>query len=277
LIYIYYNHTENATQDGKYPVIFKSENVRDSIKERILSSWYAALELRKNNIVKDLIFLLENHDKIIPKPPSKKGGGLSSALSGLGGKLSGAKDSLSGLKDKVTGKEANLQKDILKQMGSDDPNQEGEEDSKLQGDYKPENEHGDEFYFNKLVEYKTHLFSENVTKNKKPQYYASGYQAVKLHNRILYKVIRHYSGIPRKYLSTTLRRIMLGDDAIGYISQYKTKKPYTQSPKKVTGIYDLFIAQIANLANSEIKDVINLQLQLQHSLENYGGGGDCRP
>lgn len=261
LIYIYYQHDETADDNGKHPVLFNPEKVRYDIKKQILSSWYAALDLRKKYIINNgLKYLLENHDKIIPNPSSKKGGGLSSALSGLGSKMIGAKDSLSGLKGKVTGDQAKMQKDILKQMGSDDPNdaEDGEQDPKLQGDYNPKNEYGDEFYFNKLVEYKTKLFSKNVTKNKKSQYFASGSQAVKLHQKILYKVIRHYSGIPRKYLSTTLRRIILGDDAIGYISQYKTRISYKRSPNKVTGIYDLFIAQITNLKDGVIKDVITL-------------------
>lgn len=249
LIYIYYKHGGKNSY-GKYPVIFKPDSLRDDIKEKILSSWYAALDLRKNDIINNgLKYLLENHDKIIPKSSSNKGGGLTSALSGLGGKLAG-------LKGKVTG-DTKIQKDILKKMGSDNPNeQEGEQNTQIQGNDTPER--GDEFYFKKLVEYKTQLFSENVIKIKKTKYYASGSQAVKLHNRILYKVIRHYSGIPRKYLSTTLRRIILGDDAIGYISQYKTKKKYTPSPNKVIGIYDLFIAQITNLKDGEIAYVITL-------------------
>lgn len=276
LIYIYYQHNK----DGDHQVDFKPDKVRDDIKDHILSSWYAALELRKNDIINNrfngLKYLLENHDKIIPNPSSFKTGGgvgLTSALSGLGGKLAGATDSLSGLKGKITGEQAKMQKDILKQMGSDDPSNE-EEDTQLQGDYKPENEYGDEFYFKKLVEYKTKLFSDNVTKNKNPQYHASGFQAVKLHQKILNKVIRHYSGIPRKYLSTTLRRIILGDDAIGYISQYKTKKQYKRSPKRVTGIYDLFITRITNLANNEIKNVITLPENLVSQATKRIGGGD---
>ena len=207
LIYIYYKHDETKN------AIFDPENVRDDIKEKILSSWYAALSIRKDIIMNELKFLLENHDKIIPNTLFKPICGDDS--------------------DKTTGGNSTFQKELLKQMSHDESDESSDaKDTYQNGDINPENKRGDDFYFEKMVEYKKKLVSNNIVKLKKNKYYASGFQAVKLHQTILNKVIKHYSGIPRNILSTTLRRIVLGDDAIGYISQYKTKKTYKHDPSK---------------------------------------------
>ena len=223
LVYIYYEHEKTSPHN----VIFDPKQVRDDIKTHILGIWYAALDLRKNNIIKDLEFLLENHDKIIPNPSLKKGGGMFT-------------DGISKLKGKFADRK--IQRDLLKEIDADTTE-----------------DRGDEFYFNKLVEYKKKLFSNNIKVSKDPKYHASGSQAVELHKNILEKIIKHYSGIPRNYLSNTLRRIILGDDAIGYIRQYKTKITYNQSPNKANGIYDLFMGRLSKLINPNNNIPIDLK------------------
>jgi len=258
LIYIYYDHDNNEK------VTFEPTKVRNDIKTQIIQKWYTGLKLRQNYIINDLKYLLNNHDKIMEVASKQKGGGFSlkNGLSELKDRVS---DGVSAVKNSVS---SNMTKNVLAEMQPDDLEQTDNIEQTDNTEPDDNKKKDPEFYFNELIKYKAMLLKTEIEIKKHSQYYTSGTQTVYLHSRILNKVLQHYSGIPRKYLSSTLRRILLGDNAIGYINLFKNKVPYNPNPTIIVGIYDLFMGRVTALGNEDIAKLIGNKLEVGLDIKN---------
>lgn len=285
--------------------------VRPSMLQHFCNTWYNALNIRNETIIKELVKYMKAHagqnqvqndrdqeeEPINDKPDDKSyidvstSGPIIDKLNG--GSVfadwakatieKGANNGLTGGLDVLTKKLSGKMTGVAKELpGANAIGSTADGLATGMGDApSAETENKNSILLNKLIEYKVKLFkSENFEKSKPLKRSATVSQVYDLHEKLITKILCNYAAIDRSILMGELRKIILGEDVMKEIEDYERKRRWVKTKPKeeepISGgprsIYHLFMDRLELLSDIEkYKEPSDSIVRKKETLSQNGG------
>ena len=211
------------------------KKVKSDIHQQICGGWYAALNTRISEVMKDAVTLLNNNDNI----NSQQGGGFPFDLLN--------KNPISELSVKPEIDASSFVKKNPLLPTADQATSDSEEEKKEETDKKT-----NEILFKEFIKYKQKLVEKKLTI---PQWSLSATVSdfYKVQTNIISKTICNYALIERENLMNKIREIILGKDAIEMLKEYKISKRWLPKKKGESSsgnsIYSSFLTKLEKLSD----------------------------
>lgn len=241
--------------------------VKENIKDKVCKAWFTALRTRYEIILKDVILLLNKED--IKEPTEQEGGGelFSKLTNSVPNMLKNPVLNSSSSREPILNTTSSVSSGIKEAKAADSkpvakPVPKPVPKILTEKEKQAKQEENNKLYLEKLIEYKSKLFEVENFEKRPLQRSATVSQVYDLHESIISKILCNYAVIKRDILVGELRKIILGDNGIELLEEYKRSKKWFKSSNEEQkseepnagekdSVYQSFIKKITDLGDTE--------------------------